>query len=90
MDDLISRKALLEAFEDYGFNQETMIPTISLMKVLEIVEEQPIAYDADKVVEQLKDCAETNQEIGSIGYGRKSISLDDVIKVVKEGAVKDE
>ena len=54
MDDLISRKALLEVLEDYGFNQDTMIPTISLMKVLEIIEEQPTAYDVDKVIEKLE------------------------------------
>lgn len=34
MSDLISRKALIETLENYGFNQETMIPTISLMKVV--------------------------------------------------------
>lgn len=81
MSDLISREAFKEALEDYGFNQETMIPVISLMKVLEIVDNQPTAYDVDKVVEQLdSNCWKDIDNIDLPG-----IDLEKAIELVKAG-----
>lgn len=100
MSDLISRKALLETFEEYGFNQQTMIPTISLMKVLEIIDNQPTAYDVDKVAEILDKEAHMlyslqafepvkawrNEYLIPIVKAGGTVSLMDILK----GAVKDE
>jgi activator of 2-hydroxyglutaryl-CoA dehydratase len=84
MSDLISRKALLKTCE------EAKGWWIYPSDVVSIIEDQPIAYDMDKAVEQLKVHAEKNLEIGTGGYGRSSIDLEKAIEIVKEGAVKDE
>ena len=54
--DLISRSALITLFEDKMFNNKLMAPVIKISDVLEIIEEQPTAYDLEKVVEKICGC----------------------------------
>lgn len=56
------------------------------------IDEQPTAYDVDKVVEQLKklnkynlNLADCMLDIQSNGLGRHFICLEDAIKIVKVG-----
>nr|DAH49967.1 MAG TPA: hypothetical protein [Bacteriophage sp.] len=51
------------------------------------VQEQPAAFDADKVVEQLEDRSALSRPVGwSKAY--EIITLEDAIKIVKGGGVK--
>lgn len=55
MSDLISRKALLEALrESHEHHASNSREKVLLMRDLAIVNEQPTAYDPDKIVEQLE------------------------------------
>ena len=53
--DLISRSALISLFEEKMFNSVSMNPIIKMLDVLEIIEEQPTAYDVEKVVAELEE-----------------------------------
>ena len=53
MSDLISRKALLTELSKWDISKMYFPADFK-----ELVENQPTAYDLDKVVEQLKDCEE--------------------------------
>lgn len=56
--DLISRSALIEAFRKKASEIETLgiIPGYTI--ALNVIKEQPTAYDVEKVVEQLKELKE--------------------------------
>lgn len=103
MSDLISKKALLKKLKEYvetvyecDFDDPqctadggSLNPKFvqGLWEAKEIIEDQPTAYDVDKVVEQLKECER---------YVYDAVSDDDsyvidtekAIEIVK-GAVKD-
>jgi hypothetical protein len=79
MSDLISRQALLNDFRN------TITEQSGTMDWLNLINRQPVAYDADKVVEQLENASCKDID----GYDLPIIDLDVAIKIVK-GAVKDE
>ncbi len=61
-DDLISRKALLEELESFSMRISGSTKAMALMIVEEckksfarMIDEQPVVYDLDKVLEQLKE-----------------------------------
>lgn len=65
-------------------------------KMCELIDEQPTAYDVDKVVEQLKDLnkynlnlADAMLDIQSNGLGRHFICSEDAIEIVKGGGIDD-
>nr|DAQ09756.1 MAG TPA: hypothetical protein [Caudoviricetes sp.] len=52
-----------------------------------VIDEQPTAFDVDKVVEQLKDRSALSRPVGwSKAY--EIITLEDAIKIVKGGGVE--
>lgn len=65
-------------------------------RYIHIVDEQPTAFDVDKVVEQLKDLkamywvsiANTGDEKLDVAYEKVGNALDKAIELVKEGIVE--
>lgn len=51
------------------------------------IEEQPTAFDADKVIEQLEDLVKINMEV--LGVRGDYVNLEHVIKIVKRGGLDD-
>lgn len=52
MADLINREALLDIIRNTGFSDN---PDAMFEEIMEIIEEQPTAYDVEKVVAELLD-----------------------------------
>lgn len=51
----------------------------------EIIKEQPVAYDFDKVVDMLKNASMADRYDGMGGYvGKRTVYLDDAIEIVKQ------
>ena len=58
-----------------------------LCGIVSLIDEQPTAYDLDKVVEQLK--AVSYERYGNDGMGgERVVNLDDVVEIVKGGDVE--
>lgn len=55
MSDLISRSALIEKLEEKMFDSKLMCPVIKLTDLIELIDEQPTAYDIEKVVADLEE-----------------------------------
>lgn len=55
MSDLISRKALIEALKSAKKNSHHLHELLFFDGVMAIVDNQPTAYDVEKVVEQLEN-----------------------------------
>lgn len=51
-----------------------------------LIDEQPTAYDVDKVVEQLEDMKYVM--MGNYGVRREVVSFDDLIEIVKSGGIE--
>ena len=80
MGDLISRSALLEALKaSREHHAETSRDLSLLCRCENIVREQPIAYNVDKVVEQLKANSKTMMPV---------IPTEKAIEIVKAGGVE--
>lgn len=66
--------------------------------ILEKIDEQPTAFDVDKIAKQLKDLkamywfsiANTGDEKLDFAYEKVGNALDKAIDIVKRGGVKDE
>lgn len=90
MSDLISRKALISVFEEQKQKTTKLHELLFFDAVMAIIDNQPTAYDVDKVVEQLDKIEKINNEKEHCnfteGYG---CAIDNAIDIVK-GAVKDE
>ena len=87
MSDLISRSALIEKLEEKMFDSKLMCPVIKLTNLIELIDEQPTAYDVDKVVEGLEK-EESVKLYGSINSGNYMIPLKDAIEIVRKGGVE--
>ena len=116
MSDLISRSELTSCLSDYALNEspndnestsEKRISRLiynAIQKCISYVEEEPTAYDIDKVVEELKE--RTDFLNGCTKYGNKNAKqqaesystmmmyevadlVDDLIEIVKQGGVSD-
>lgn len=72
MSDLISREALLEDFK------RTITEKSDTFDWLNLISRQPIAYDVDKVVEQLEELRDRGNKTGILNFG-------DIIETVKAG-----
>lgn len=99
MSDLISRSNLIMRLSDYALqespndNESTGEQRISKMiydaiqNCISCVEEQPTAYDIDKVVDEF--------ELHSFEFGADTlpahyVRLNDAIEIVKQGGVSDD
>ena len=89
MSDLISRSELIETLmkcEQLGRK--------SFEVVVNVINEQPTAYDIDKVVEELQENASRYTKKYTTPYGNngyrdiKAISVKKAIEIVKQGCVR--
>lgn len=72
------------ALQEAPFKGESADTYNVIKQCIEAVEEQPTAYDVDKVVEQLKNVS--YERFGNAGMGGENVvNLDDAIKIVKAG-----
>lgn len=89
MSDLISRSELIKVLKDRATNEAIMgyITAYDVTNsIIDEVEEQPTAYDIDKVVEKLK-----YNIIGQLGNDEViRIPRDKAIEIVKDGGVSDD
>lgn len=61
---------------------------IDSMEIMNVIDEQPTAYDVDKVVERLEKEKNPNyREDGSLMGERAAIEIDKAIEIVKGGGV---
>ena len=96
MSDLISREALLEAIRNNGYSDN---PDAMFEEIMEVIEEQPTAYDAEKVVAELEQQSEQYRKRGfeherkdfakmADKYYGKQCSYLHAIDIVKRGGVE--
>lgn len=77
------------ALQEAPFKGESADTYNVIKQCIEAVEEQPTAYDVDKVVEQLKDVS--YERFGYAGMGGENVvNLDDAIEIVKADGENDE
>ena len=86
MDDLISRSVLKEAFSKNSIFEK--ITDSRGMNVLEIIDEQPTAYDVDAVVKELEDIKNAPKRDCPYNTGWKS-SVECAIEIVRKGGVRE-
>ena len=77
------------ALQEAPFKGESADTYNAIKQCIEAVEEQPTAYDVDKVVEQLKDVSYERFGYAVMG-GENVVNLDDAIEIVKAGGENDE
>jgi hypothetical protein len=83
--DLISRSALIEMFKDkINRNTRNSILRIFLLEAIKIVENQPTAYDVEKVVAELEE-ASTMDDVDDAFYIREYKAIEIVRNGGKEG-----
>ena len=85
MSDLISRSELIKELNKYCGNQKYLVSE----NIREIINNQPTAYDLDKVVEELKkaiQCVKFNNK----STGLRAIHPVQAIEIVKQGGVSDD
>lgn len=94
--DLISRSALLKYLNNGAINfsiqmGESCVATtrkiVACMfeQVEKAINEQPTAYDVDKVVEQLEDAKTNFEHMGTLQSAYYDIGLDKAIAIVRNG-----
>ena len=96
MSDLISRSALIDAlkihfdscFREDGelFYSDHICTSDDVVDLIKLVENQPTAYDIDKVVERLEL---HSFELGTDTLPVHYVRLNDAIEIVKQGGVFD-
>ncbi len=84
--DLISRQKLVQTIaKEY----DIQFGRYSLMEMIDSVQKEPIAYDVEKVIEQLQK-AKTKMScyrLNNIADDR--ISIDEAIEIVRKGGIKE-
>lgn len=83
MSDLISRNKLIDYFY-FGIDDKPIIDGIADRKIIDIIKNQPTAYDIDKVVEELEQMKEKCLKYGDI-VGCSDFKK--AIEIVKQGGV---
>ncbi|MBE5703927.1 MAG: hypothetical protein EGS62_06845 [Ruminococcus sp.] len=92
---LIDADKLKEAIEEEKDDNDYMC-RLCLESIKEIIDEQPTAFDLDKVAEQLKDLkamywfsiANTGDKKLDVAYENVGNALDRAIEIVKESGVE--
>ena len=96
MSDLISRSALIEEIKSLSIvlGGKQIFSDNAKDSVLRTIDEQPTAYDIDKVVEELESDAERWEDSGKEYKDRCEIAvgrgLRNAIEIVKHGGVSDD
>ena len=94
MNDLISKSALIDAlkihfdscFREDGelFYSDHICTSDDVVDLIKLVENQPTAYDIDKVVERLEL---HSFELGTDSLPVHYVRLNDAIEIVKQGGI---
>lgn len=85
----------LQCEQEAPFRGESADTYNAIKQCIEAVEEQPTAYDVDKVVKQLKERLSLYQRLQKLQdrdclqYGYKIEATNDAIEIVKAGAKND-
>ena len=85
MSDLISRSALIEKLEEKMFDSKLMCPVIKLTDLIELIDEQPTAYDVETVMAEL--CKEANETTVDFCSG-VFVNVESAIDIVRKGGVE--
>ena len=85
MSDLISRRALISKLEKTGAFRG--ITNAEGKNVFEIIKEQPIAFDVDKVIAKLDELSDEARCIDYDFYLGVSTGLNDAIDILKRGGI---
>lgn len=83
---LIDADKLKEAIEEEKDDNDYMW-RLCLESIKEIIDEQPTAFDVDKVAKQLEDRSVLSRPVGWF-KAYEIITLEDAIKIVKGGGVE--
>lgn len=83
---LIDADVLIGHFEKLKKESASLVDMAHIIGFQSVIDEQPTAYDANKVVEQLEKVAFERYENDGMG-GERVVNLDDVIEIVKGGGV---
>ena len=94
---LIDAYKLIDYFY-YGIDDKPIIDGISDRKIIDIIKNQPTAYDIDKVVKELEEMkmryfltiANTGDEKSDFAYENVGNALDKAIEIVKQGGTSDD
>ena len=88
-DELISKKSLLKEIDEviaqYNWAKDGVIIDI-LVCVRDMVFDHPIAYDVDKVIEQLEEASCYIED--GCGHAGHLVFTDDAIEIVKKGGIE--
>lgn len=87
---LIDADKLIDYFY-YGINDRPVIDANNDRKIIDIISEQPTAYDVGRIVGRLEE--ERNlmyRSDGSLMGARTNISIDKAIEIVKSGDIERE
>ena len=82
---LIDADKLIEKFDGYTRTNNVEF-NIACKYIIEVVKEQPTAFDVDKVVEQLDEKSQLARPVGWV-YPYEIILTKDVMKIVKAGGI---
>ena len=87
MSDLISRSALIEEIKSLSIvlNGKQIFSDDAKDTVLRIINEQPTAYDVDKVIEELEL---HSFELGTDTLPVHYLRLNEAIEIVKQGGIR--
>lgn len=83
-DDLISKNALMKDFRN------TITENSDTFDWLNMISRQPVAYDVDKVIEQLENSKTNFIGMGTLQSAYFDKGIDKAIEIVKSGGVADE
>ncbi len=89
-DDLISRKSVLDVLNDV--DQDGLL---KISQIIDFIEDQPTAFDKEKVIEKIKDesSLERFEDVGISGnvyghYSKEVIDTEEAIEIVEKGGIK--
>lgn len=85
MSRLIDADKLIEKIDGYTRTNNVEF-NIACKYIIEVVKEQPTAFDVDKVVEQLDEKSQLARPVGWV-YPYEIILTKDVINIVKVGGI---
>ena len=91
MNDLISRSKVISVLEQ--LEEHSLTGKMDISNAIYLLENQPTAYDIDKVVEELEEVkmryfltiANTGDEKSDFSYENVGNALDKAIKIIKAG-----
>lgn len=85
---LIDADALIKRLEkSHEYHAKTSREEVLLFRDIRIINEQPTAYDTDKVVQQLEDRSEEYNSGVRLHGKPEEMLTDDAIEIVKGGGV---